>query len=281
MRTLMIGCAAGEGHLADESIVEELASALPHIAKKLRAPLIVMKEFPARYRPALETLRRRGFTRVPSMPMTRLNIMYDNFDDFLAQKLSKPTRKSLRRKLRAADRADPPIELQVVTDVSPFIDEIYPLYLAVYERSPLHFEKLTKEFLCTLGMRMPDKVRFFIWRQAGRAIAFSLCMIHNDTIYDEYLGLDYAVAFDLNLYFYTLRDIINWAITHGIQWHVSSALNYEPKLHLRCDLAPLDLYVAHTSPIVNAFMKRLLPLLEPTRNDPVLRRFPNFREVWG
>jgi len=281
MRTLMIGCAAGEGHLADESIVEELASALPHIAKKLRAPLIVMKEFPARYRPALETLRRRGFTRVPSMPMTRLNIMYDNFDDFLAQKLSKPTRKSLRRKLRAADRADPPIELQVVTDVSPFIDEIYPLYLAVYERSPLHFEKLTKEFLCTLGMRMPDKVRFFIWRQAGRAIAFSLCMIHNDTIYDEYLGLDYAVAFDLNLYFYTLRDIINWAITHGIQWYVSSALNYEPKLHLRCDLAPLDLYVAHTSPIVNAFMKRLLPLLEPTRNDPVLHRFPNFREVWG
>ena len=50
---------------------------------------------------------------------------------------------------------------------------------------------------------------------------------------------------------------------------------------LRCDLAPLDLYVAHTSPIVNAFMKRLLPLLEPTRNDPVLHRFPNFREVWG
>ena len=117
--------------------------------------------------------------------------------------------------------------------------------------------------------------------QAGKAIAFSLCLIHRDTIYDEYLGLDYAVAFDLNLYFYTLRDIINWAITHGIQWYVSSALNYEPKLHLRCDLAPLDLYVAHTSPIVNAFMKRLLPLLEPTRNDPVLHRFPNFREVWG
>jgi len=213
--------------------------------------------------------------------MTRLNIMYDNFDDFLAQKLSKPTRKSLRRKLRAADRAEPPIELQVVTDVSPFIDEIYPLYLAVYERSPLHFEKLTKEFLRALGTRMPDKVRFFIWRQAGRAIAFSLCMIHNDTIYDEYLGLDYAVAFDLNLYFYTLRDIINWAIANGMQWYVSSALNYEPKLHLRCELLPLDLYVAHRSPLINAVMKRLLPLLEPTRNDPVLRRFPNFREVWS
>jgi hypothetical protein len=28
-------------------------------------------------------------------------------------------------------------------------------------------------------------------------------------------------------------------------------------------------------------MKRLLPLLEPTRNDPILQRFPNFHEVWG
>jgi peptidoglycan biosynthesis/recognition FemAB-like protein len=279
MRTLMIGCAAGEGHLA--ATAEDLTEMLPKLAKEKRASLIVMKEFPSRYRPALEPLRRQGFTRVPSMPMTRLNIMYDNFDDFVARKLSKPTRKSLRRKLRAADRAEPHIELQVVDDVSPYIDEIYPLYLAVYERSPLHFEKLTKEFLRALGARMPDKARFFIWRQSGKAIAFSLCLIHGDTIYDEYLGLDYRVAFDLHLYFYTLRDIINWAIEHRLQWYVSSALNYEPKLHLRCELVPLDLYVKHASPLINAVMKRVLPLLEPTRNDPVLHRFPNFREVWS
>lgn len=279
MRTLMIGCAAGEGHLTSVAAADEIAAALPELARQSKARLIVMKEFPSRYRASLSGLH--DFTRVPSMPMTRLNIEYSSFDDFVARKLSKPTRKNLRRKLRAAEAAEPPIELQVVDDVTPFVDEIYPLYLAVFERSPLHFEKLTKEFLCALGRRMPDKVRFFIWRQAGKAIAFSLCMVHNGAIYDEYLGLDYAVAFDLHLYFYTLRDIINWAISHGMQWYVSSALNYEPKLHLRCDLVPLDLYVAHTSPIINAAMKRLLPWLEPTRNDPILHRFPNFAEVWG
>jgi hypothetical protein len=276
MRTLMVGCAAGEGHLASE---DDLGAALPPLARQFDARLMVMKEFPARYRAALSKLA--GFTRVPSMPMTRLNIGYADFDDFVARKLSKPTRKNLRRKLRAADSAQPPIELQVVNDVTPFVDEIYPLYLAVFERSKLHFEKLTKEFLSAVGRRMPDKVRFFIWRQTGKPIAFSLCMIQGDAIYDEYLGLDYSVAFDLNLYFYTIRDIINWAIAHGMQWYVSSALNYEPKLHLKSELAPLDLYVAHTSPLINAVMRRVLPLLEPTRNDPILQRFPNFREVWG
>ena len=194
--------------------------------------------------------------------------------------LNSATRAKLRRKFRIAAQA-PPIAMSLVGDLAPLIDEVYPLYLAVYDRAKLRFEKLTKEFLCAIGQRMPDKVQFFIWRQAGKAVAFSLCMVHDDAIYDEYLGLDYAVALDLHLYFYTLRDIIDWAIAHEIKWYVSSALNYDPKLHLRCDLAPLDLYVAHTSPLVNAFIKRLLPWLEPTRSEPLLQRFPNFSEVWG
>jgi tRNA(Ile)-lysidine synthase TilS/MesJ len=89
------------------------------------------------------------------------------------------------------------------------------------------------------------------------------------------------VALDLHLYFYTLRDILEWAMQHGLKWYVSSALNYDPKLHLRCELAPLDLYVAHTSGFINFFMKRILPWIEPTRSDPVLRRFPNYADVWG
>src|SRR5258708_7740258 len=258
MRTLMVGCAAGEGHLGVDP--RDLAAELPRIARELNAKLIVMKEFPARYRPALAILE--GFTRVPSMPMTRLDIAYENFDDFVAKKLSKPTRKNLRRKLRTSEDAQ--IDLQVVADATPYVDEIYPLYLAVYDRSKLHFEKLTKEFLSSIGRRMPDKVRFFIWRRDGKAIAFSLFMLKGDTISDEYLGLDYDVALDLNLYFYTIRDIINWAIAHGFRWYVSSALNYEPKLSLMSELPPLDLYVTHTSRLIQTVIRPLHPIHAPT-----------------
>ena len=47
----------------------------------------------------------------------------------------------------------------------------------------------------------------------------------------------------------------------------------------KCDLAPLDLYVRHTSPLINPFFRKLLPVLEPTHNDPVLRKFPNAHEL--
>jgi hypothetical protein len=280
LRTLMIGCAAGEGRLAAPWVASILADHLKAQARKLRCRLIVMKEFHCEGRAALRALVDRGFTRVPSLPMTRLNIAYPNFEQYMTGALSKATRKDLRRKFKVL--ADvPPITMEVTRDITPCLDEVYPLYEAVYERSSLHFEKLTKDFLRRLGTEMSDKVTFFIWRQSGRAVALSICMAQGETLFDEYVGLDYSVALDLHLYFVTLRDIIQWAMDHGFKWYCSTALCYEPKLHLRCELEPLDLYVLHTWPLFNWGMASALPWLEPTRNDPALKKYPNYHVLWG
>ena len=90
--------------------------------------MVVLKEFPARYRNALEATRAAGFTRIPSMPMTTLSLDYKNFDDYLARLLSANSRATVRRKLRVAARAEPPIRMDVVVDASPIVDQIYPLY---------------------------------------------------------------------------------------------------------------------------------------------------------
>jgi hypothetical protein len=154
LRTLMVGCAAGEGHLDGcESrhgiLAPLLASAIVAHARRLGARLILLKEFPAKYRRTLSIFLRHGFIRVPSLPMTRLNIDYPSFDEYMKQALNSATRTKLRRKFRATEKK-PPIEMSVVQDVSPIIEEIYPLYLQVYDRSSFHFEKLTKAFFCKL-----------------------------------------------------------------------------------------------------------------------------------
>jgi predicted N-acyltransferase len=279
MRILMVGCAAGEGHLGAASaedkarLSQAMHSALHTIARKQKASLIVLKDFPAQYRPELQTFSGDGYTRIPSMPLTRLELNYTNFDEYLAT-LGKATRKNLRRKFRDAERFGK-IDLEIVTDITPHVEEIYPLYLQVHERSPMKFETLTKEYFCRLSREMPERTRFFLWRQDGRIIAFSLCFVHGDTIHDEYLGMDYRVALDLHLYFYTLRDIISWGLAHRLRYYCSTPLNYDPKFHLKCDLVPLDLYVRHTAPLLNPIFGRAARYLEPTRHDPVLRQFRN------
>jgi len=279
MRVLMIGCAAGSGDLSacdetDETwVTNALQASLSTYARQNKASLIVLKDFPATYRSKLETFPLNGYARIPSMPMTRLPLPYNNWDDYF-RTLSKATRKDLRRKFRKAGQAAK-IEMEVVSDITDLVDEIYPLYLAVHERSPLKFETLTKDYFRTIGQRMPERARFFIWRQLGKIVAFSFCLLCDDKIYDECIGLDYSVALDLHLYFYTLRDIISWALEQGLKYYYSNPLNYEPKLHLDCELVPLDLYVMHTSPLLNPIFRRLIRYLGPTRHDPVLQRFPN------
>jgi predicted N-acyltransferase len=281
MRVLMAGCAAGAGDLGacDETwTANALLAVLRKLAQQNRASLVVLKDFPAKYRDVLEIFPLNGYSRIPSMPMTRLPLhRFQDWDEYF-RTLSKATRKDLRRKFRKTERA-PRIDMEIVGDITPYIDEIHPLYLQVHERSPYKFETLTKDYFRAIAQRMPDRARFFIWRQNGKIVAFSFCLICDEAIYDECMGLDYSVALDLHLYFYTLRDVVTWALQQGLKYYYSNPLNYEPKLHLDCELVPLDLYVRHTNAFLNPIFRRAINYLGPTRHDPVLRRFPNADEL--
>lgn len=284
-KMLMVGCVAGEGHLCftqpneqAERLVRSLHEVLLPQGRRSKSSLIVLKEFPSSYRGVLRRFSSNGYARVPSMPSVKLDLNFSDFNEYMETRLSKVTRKNLRRKFREVAQTEP-IEMQAMNDLTPYVDEVYPLYLQVYERAVLKFEKLTKDYLRRLGQEMPDRARFFIWRQGGKPIAFSICMAHGDALYDEYIGLDYPAALNLHLYYYTMRDILEWAVKSGFKTYYSTALTYDPKYHLRFSLAPQDLYVRHTSRVVNFFLRRLAPVLEPTRADPILKKFHNAHEL--
>jgi hypothetical protein len=286
MRMLMVGCSAGEGHLARDRVTggvewtaQALREALPAVAAALQARMVVFKDFPRSYRTPLRHLRSGGYARVPSMPGSRLDLDFTSFDEYLTRKLSHKTRKNLRLKYRKA-AAGAPLKMEVVTDIAPHLDEVFPLYQQVLERSQYKFEELTKSYFLGLSRRLGDRALFFIWRENGRAVAFSSCVGHEGVLRDHYIGLDYRVALDHHLYFVTFRDIVTWAIENGYKSYYSAPLNYEPKYHLRHDLAPLDLYVRTSWKWFNPFFRAIVPYLEPTRYDPMIRRFANAHELW-
>ena len=285
LRALMVGCSAGEAHLAAtetlpvDIVAETLSNGIIKQARSLNAQLIVLKEFPSRYRKVLDCFMQRGFARVPSMPMTMLDIRYDSFDAYMEKALKSSSRRKLRKKLEATAGVSD-IRMSVTDDAASFVDEIYPLYLQVFERSKMQFEKLTKDFFRQLGQRMNDKVRFFAWRRGNTLLAFSLCMVQGDSLYAEYVGFDYTVALDLHLYHYAVRDMISWGISKGYKWFRSSGLNYDPKLHMRHRLDPIDLYVRHTSAPANALFRLALPWIVPVRYDATLKLFANYKDLW-
>lgn len=284
-RMLMAGCAAGEGHaglLGDRAkSAEALLQALEIYARHRRASIVTLKDFPKVNREWLDApAAAQQYRRIPSFPATTIDLRdLRNFDDYLERRVGKATRKSLRRKFRLADAIEPRLTMEVRSEVGAEAHELCALYRQVLDRSEFRFEELTPEYFIELGRRMPGSARFFIWRAAGRPVAVSATLIHNGRIYDNYLGMDYALAYERHLYFVTLRDMINYAIDDGVETYYSTPLDYEPKRSLRFRIAPLDLYVKFVNRAINPLFRRVLPFLEPTRYDRTLRRFENAKDM--
>ncbi len=276
----MVGCAAGEGQLDSEApwFVEALHEALETLRRQGEASIMLLKDFPHTYRDALAPFSQNGYRSVPSMQDSTLRLDFSTFEEYMTKRLGKVFRKNLRRKFKALNDAEP-LQLEVIEDASAFVDEIFPLHLQTFQRSEFKFEELTKEFFCMIGRTMPDRTRFFLWRQGGRLVAFSLCMVHDGTLYDLDVGMDYSVALDLHLYFVTWRDVIQWCLENGVRTYHTGPLNYDPKLHLRLSLAPQDLYARHASDWINPIFKLAIEYLQPARHDKTLRRFPNAHEM--
>ncbi len=283
---LMVGCSAGEGDIALDIVsgttdwtIDALRKVLPLLAKRLKAMMVLFKDFPQCYRTKLDHLLPAGFTRIPSMPATGLRLDFRDFDEYLASKLSHAMRKNLRRKFRKSETGEP-IKVEVVSDITPFVDEILPLYQAVFGRAKQRFEELNRSYFCQLGQRMNDRSRFLIWWREKKIVAFASCLVHDGVLKDNYIGLDYSLALEYHLYFVTWRDTIIWALQNGCHTYHSAPLNYGPKFHFRMHLEPLDLYVRATHPLLNACFRPLLPMLEPTRYDKPIQKFENAAELW-
>ena len=124
MKTLMVGCAAGEGHLGachpedEDWVAEALHSCLKDFARRSRASLVVLKDFPAHYREALSNFSRNGYTRIASMPMTRLSLDYRRLRGIPGVvRQSDPQKFAAQISQDRAERAD---RVEVLTDVTPY-----------------------------------------------------------------------------------------------------------------------------------------------------------------
>ena len=280
LRMWMVGCPAGEGNLdsTERWAIVSLREALDAYERVAKPAVTMLKDFSAEHRQILGEFQSHGFRRIPGMPATELDLNFGTFDEYMQTRLGKVFRKNLRRKFKVLKRV-PPLSVEVVRDVSLIIDEIFPLYRQVYERAQMTFDSLNKDYFLALGHEMPDKTRFFVWRQNGRIVAFNLCLVHRQTLYDLGVGFDYSVALQLHLYFVTFRDVIRWCIANGVRAYHGGSLDYDPKLHLKLRLVPQDIYARFKPHWLNRLLQLAMGYFAPIRYEPILRKFANAHEL--
>ncbi len=177
----MVGCSAGEGHLVrDESTgsiewtAHALSESLLPVARAMRTSMIVMKDFPRATARPCGRCAAPAMRACPACPAPARS-QFQDLRGIPADQAQHKTRKNLRSKYRKAAASGPETKMEVIRDVEPHIEELYPLYRQVVERSATSSRRLTKSYFVQMSRRLGDRALFFIWRQGGKAVAFSSC----------------------------------------------------------------------------------------------------------
>ena len=136
-----------------------LREALQPVARRLQGRHDRLQGFSARLSQVAGALRSGGYARVPSMPGSRLDLEPStSFEDYL-----RPSSATRRARIFAANIARPPRARRRRCRSSPtsrrYIDELFPLYRQVLQKSHYKFEELTEVLLPQARPPMNDRDR--------------------------------------------------------------------------------------------------------------------------
>lgn len=231
--------------------------ALRELARDYGAFMIVFKDFMDEDLAALAAMKPLGWFVGDSLPTAALDLPFDSLDAYLGN-LSTGTRKDMKRKLKKSGEA---VQIEAVQHIDHCIDAAYALYRNVHDNGPMSFEVLTPAFFRNFSRHFPEHTVFFLyWLPTGdgqrRLVGFNFCLQFEDRLIDKYIGMDYAVSRELNLYFVSFLNNVRWCIDNGKQCYMLSQGGYEVKQQLGARLIPLRTMTRIVNPAINWFATR-------------------------
>ncbi len=265
---------------ADSSqVLRQLHKSLKHISREVPSAAIVWKEFTEEERLQTDGLLKVGYVRGQSLPMNRFAEGFRSFDAF-CEALRSHYRYKLHRSQRKFVRAGFRIEhFSGAEAASHYTDEVHELYLAVSERAEVHLEILPAEFFRQWAIRCGNGVKLTAVFQGTRIVAFAWGAALGDTYQNVFIGLDYQLNPEYDLYFNLMASDLDWAMQAGSQHILMGQTTDTFKSRLGCYLEPRYVYVKGTHWFTALALRLTHKLLMPPPPAPP-ERHP-FREQPG
>jgi hypothetical protein len=238
-------------------VARELAASVRAEARRLKAPMIVFKDFPPAALAGLRALcRADGFFAIASYPGTVVPLPAPDKPAWL-RSLTQTARHNLLKKLR---RSQELLALETTVVERPSdreLEEIHALFLQTYEKGRTKLEKLNPRFF--QAMRGHEPARFILQRDraSGELAAFMLVFRLGDRVINKFIGLDYGRGPKAFLYFRLFDAAVDYAYANGAKELQSGQTGYRAKFDLGHRLVPLFNVVRHQNPLVNALFRAI------------------------
>ena len=247
--------------------------AFQELARDLKAPMLVWKDFPGSYADDFKILTaKNGLFRLVSFPGAVAEFHSKSKDDYY-KNMKASRRQKMKRKLRrSAELADLDAEI-VQRPGDSTLQEMFALFGQTYEKAATKFERLPLAFFQRAAAL--DISHFVVLREkaTGNMAAFMLCFDVGGVLINKFIGIDYSKPKEWVLYFRLWDAVVDWALSREFSAIQSGQTGYSAKIEIGHRLVPLTNYCRHRNPVVQAIYKAVAKTVDWHTLDPDLASY--------
>ena len=215
---------------------------------KQLAPVVSLKGF----RPHMPAV---GFVEAKGLPVAMLRLR-ENF----WQSMSSARRRNFKRKRKKASA----LRLEVFKGLPEGYPQlVHDLYIKVYERSRIHFERLDLNYFVSTA-----SISTYVLAYLGEQVVGFVQVFQKDKrMLAQYIGIDHAYNRAHGVYFALAIRVVDLAIEWGSEEIELGETHYEFKKALGCTLVDTSVYFRHRNPWVHRLMSLFSFVFEPSAEE--------------
>ncbi|MFA6989281.1 MAG: peptidogalycan biosysnthesis protein [Candidatus Gastranaerophilaceae bacterium] len=270
---LFVGTTVSEHSLFPQNLnINEFIKELLSTQKRLNKQFVIIKDIPFnsllltqkennQAKELSSKLEKNNFIILEGQALAYKRINFSSFDEYL-KNFSQNRKFNFRKKRKAKHNYN----LQIFNTGDEFftddiVNNLHSLYLNVYNKSEMHFDKLSFEFFKNILQNTNDG-KVFVYIQKDKIIGFSLCYIVGNYLVDKYHGYLYPDSLKCFLYFNHFFDNLEFCIQNELKMCIMGWTNADTKAYLGCEFTQTYHAVYVKNPFLRMFLKIAKPLFE-------------------
>ena len=210
-------------------------------ARRRRIQLVVVRDFSGPRHEVEDALLESGFRALFNLPLARMHIVWDSFDDYLMA-MRKPMRQNIRRKIRKKQAYG--IRTVLTSDGLKHLDRCLELFENVRSRSSrFNRDTIGEDYFRAMSRNLREHSHWGYYFHGDRLVTFTHFVSYRKQLVAQIVGMDYDVSTRAMLYFNSHYDLLRWAFDHGLDTYQSGITSYEPKSAAGLSVIPQVMYL--------------------------------------
>lgn len=238
------------------------------ITKPVKFSIILVKDYYAADRNSPHSLLRRkryhAFGVEPEM-IVEMRDDWSSFADYVAS-MSKKYRNRTKSVLKHSGEL---VQHHLnEEELRRNIDELYPMYKDMHAKARFRLAALTPEYFLEMKRRFPGKFAVVKYTLKGKAVAFRTFFLNGDQLEAHFIGVNYALNKEYDLYQRILYDFVDDAIRTKRKELLLGRTAAEIKSTIGAVAHDFTCYIRHRNSIHNQVIRPFIDYLRPSDWTP-------------